>query len=151
MRILRPELAADKLHIDPGKAVADQIAPHSVVTIADPDLASKHVITPCRIAQDEGQDEQRPHQRESLALRRGRGLPERYLRWNDVRPEADPQAAVQPPIGLLFYPSPVIPPTREPFSKHTNNGRVEDSALWPIMNGSFELPATLGRRVAANR
>src|SRR3990167_7696601 len=57
-------------------------------------LAAKHVVAPGGVHQDEGDNEQRADQDETLALRRCGGLPDAHRRRDDVRPQADAQAAV---------------------------------------------------------
>src|SRR5271165_1287165 len=48
----------------------------SMIAFAPGDLAAEHVIGPDGVDQDHRYDEHRPDQREGLALRRGRRLPE---------------------------------------------------------------------------
>src|SRR5580692_5531693 len=68
--------------------------PTSVVALAFADLAAEHVVGPASVGQDDRDDQQGTDQREPLALRRRGGGAERHGGRDDVRPQADRQAAI---------------------------------------------------------
>src|SRR5437763_342551 len=57
------------------------------------DLSAKDPVSPPGVGQDHRHDQERTDQREAEALGRPGGVPDRDARRNDVRPEADAEAA----------------------------------------------------------
>src|SRR6202035_4678500 len=69
-------------------------AQSSVIPLAGSHLSAEYVIGHGGVGEDEGDDEKRTDQRKAHAFRRPGGFPDRYGRWNDVRPQADRKTSI---------------------------------------------------------
>src|SRR5690606_37002940 len=68
--------------------------PRSVIALSRPDLATKHIVGPGRVHENNWNDEEGSYEGKTLALRRPRRLPQINVMRNDVGPDTDAQAAV---------------------------------------------------------
>lgn len=67
---------------------------HSMIACLIVNLSSEHGVAPNGVAQNDRDNEQSTYKHKTLALRGGCGIPDRRQRWDDVRPQADAEAAV---------------------------------------------------------